>query len=129
MQTLAVWLCCAMMQPGSPDILLSRIRRGMADHLAQLPNYTCRQTVERSVRYASSRRFHQLDTLRLEVSYVAGKELFGWPGDDKFEDKPLDEMVTGAIGTGNFATHARAVFVRKGPVFTYAGKTTEAGRP
>ncbi len=117
------WLCLWLSPVTlAPETLLLRVRQKMADNLARLPNYTCGLTVERSARLSSSRRFQDLDTLRLEVSFVGGKELFAWPGAEKFEEKPIHEMVGGTVSTGSFALHARAIFMKKGPSFTYMGE-------
>jgi hypothetical protein len=130
MLALVVWICCGLMQNGTaPEDLLQRIRRKMAENLSHLPNYTCRENVERFRRAGGSKRYAPLDTMRLEVSYVGGNEIFGWPGADRFEDKPLGDMVTGATATGTFALHSRALFASNAPVFTYVGESTEGGRP
>jgi hypothetical protein len=72
-----------------------------------------------------------LDTLRLEVALVEGKELFSWPGAGKFEEKGIGEIVGrgGAIGNGSFALHARSVFLSNRPTFSHIGETTLNGRP
>ncbi len=106
----------------APEAQLLRVRQKAAENLARLPNYTCGLTVERSARLSSSRRYQDLDTLRLEVSFVGGRELFAWPGAEKFEEKPIHEMVAGTVSTGSFALHARALFLKKGASFTYAGE-------
>jgi hypothetical protein len=113
-----------------PDLLrLSRIRERMARNLDHLPNYTCRQTIQRSRRRAPSRRFEFQDTLRLEVALVEGKELFAWPGAARFEDRDIAEMVGGgAIGNGSFALHARSVFLSNVPAFTWRGEEIRSGR-
>ena len=70
------------------------------------------------------------DLLRVEVALVDGKEMFAWPGARKFEQTDLTEMVTaGAIGTGDFALHARAVFQTRAPRFKYAGASGTAFAP
>ena len=108
---------------------LSSIRVRMAQNLNNLPNYTCRQVIQRSRRRVPSRRFEFQDTLRLEVALVEGKELFAWPGAAKFEDRDIGEMVGGgAIGNGSFALHARSVFLSNVPTFTYRGEVTLGGR-
>ena len=48
--------------------------------MAQVPNYTCLETMERSQRWPRAKSFRPLDTVRLEVSNVDGKELLAWPG-------------------------------------------------
>ena len=110
-------------------LLLARIKEKMSINLAQLPNYTCLQTIERSERRAPSKRVRLVDTLRLEVALVNGREMFSWPGADGFEEEELREIVpTGAIGNGAFGLHARSVFLSGFPVITYAGKEELDGR-
>ena len=118
-------------QPLAPELLLlARIKAKAAGNLRRLPNYTCTQTIERSHRNARSRKFELLDTIRLEVALVEGKELFSWPGAGKFEEKGIGEIVGagGAIGNGSFALHAKSVFLSRSPTFTYFGETTLNGR-
>ena len=70
-----------------------------------------------------------MDTLRLEVAVVEGKEMFSWPGENRFEERELSKMVpSGAIGNGNFALHARSVFLSNGATFTPAGERMREGR-
>lgn len=110
-------------------LLLARIKVKMAGNLARLPNYTCVQTIERSRRRGASRRFELADTIRMEVALVEGKEMFAWPGAQKFEERDLSEMAEGgAIGNGNFALHARSVFMGNTAAFRYIGKESYSGR-
>jgi hypothetical protein len=115
-----------------PEILtLARIKLRMSDNLKRQPDYTCTETIERSMRRAGSRRFQLLDTMRLEVALVEGKELFAWPGAGRFEDREIKDFAPpgGAIGNGNFALHARAVFLGRAPVFQFAGRQDLNGQP
>src|SRR5271165_376307 len=116
-------LCLRAQPPLSPDLeALSRIRTRMIFNLQHQPNYTCVETIERASRSKSTARFKIIDTLRLEVGLVDGKEMFAWPGSKKFEDSDLTKIVTsGAIGNGNFATHARALFETRAATFHYLG--------
>ena len=111
--------------PLSPDtILLARIRYVMAENIRKLPNYTCTMEVERSRRRAKSRRYESQDLLRIEVAFVSGKELYAWPGSAQFEEREISEMIPGgAIGSGDFALHAKSIFLTTIPTFTYLGKT------
>jgi hypothetical protein len=122
--------CLAQPAELSPDLLLlAKIKTNMEATLRRQPDYTCVQQVERSQRLAPRQRFELVDMLRLEVALVNGKELFAWPGSKKFEDTELRHMVSGgAIGNGNFALHARAVFMSNAPVFTFRGEETVGGR-
>ncbi len=111
-------------------VQLGRIRARAIQNLNRLPNYTCRETIERSRRQPPSNRFQTVDTVRLEVALVKGKELFGWPGAETFEEGDIGEMVKGgAIGNGNFANHARSIFMSSIAKFTYVGDSTLDGRP
>ena len=116
-------VCVRAQTPLSPDLeALSKIRTRMVFNLQHQPNYTCVETIERSSRPKSTGRFKIIDTLRLEVALVDGKEMFAWPGSKKFEDSDLTKIVTsGAIGNGNFATHARALFETRAATFHYVG--------
>ncbi len=120
------WTCPALR---ADPLLLSRIKIRMRENLNRLPNYTCLQTIERSKRPAPSRRWLLVDTLRLEVALVEGKEMFSWPGAGRFEDKKLGDLVGGGtIGNGSFALHARSVFSSTAPTFTFAGERQREGR-
>ena len=110
-------------------ILLARIRYHMSQMLQKQPNYTCQQSIERSRRRAASQKYEIVDTVRLEVALVGSRELFSWPGAGKFEEVDIADMVRGgAIGNGNFALHARSVFLSSAATFIYAGEVTHEGR-
>jgi len=109
--------------PAPEVLLLARIKGRMEDNLRRQPNYTCMETIERSVRRTPSRRYRLVDTVRLEVAVVEGKEMFSWPGAGEFKDQDIRELVpTGAIGTGSFTLHARSVFLSRVPTYTYVGE-------
>lgn len=103
--------------------LLQRIRTHMMGVLASQPNYTCLETVQRSRRNGPAARFEPLDTLRVEVALVNGKEMFAWPGSKQFEGTDIRQFIpSGMSGTGEFALHARIVFGTDIPTF-------ERGKP
>src|SRR5438477_7570441 len=72
---------------------LARTRQKMAQSLTHLPDFTCVATTQRSVQKAGHGDFKVLDTLRFEVAYSDGAELWSWPGASKFEDRPIAAMV------------------------------------
>ena len=114
----------------TPAAIMDRTRAVMTRNLASLPNYTCLQTIERMQRRGVNRKLEMIDTVRLEVALVNGREMFSWPGAGNFEDSDVTEMVKGgAIGNGNFGTHARALFQTSGPRFTYAGEVPFRSKP
>src|SRR5579863_6212170 len=133
MRTIAValtLLCLRAQTPLSPELdTLTKIRLRMIFNLQHQPNYTCVETIERSSRAKLTNKLKLVDTLRLEVALVGGREMFAWPGAKKFDDSDLTKMVTtGAIGDGNFATHARALFTTRSATFHYLGEEDFQGK-
>ncbi len=134
----ACLLCCLAaaqepydpMQPLKPEtILLARIRNVVSENLSRLPDFTCVQTIERSQRLPGTKRYRFVDNIRLEVALVEGKELYAWPGSPKFEERELRDMVGGgAIGTGDFALHAKSIYLSGSARFTYQGTEELRGR-
>ncbi len=116
-------LCLHAQTSLTPDLeVLTKIRMRMIFNLQHQPNYTCVETIERSTRTKLSTKLKIVDTLRLEVALVEGKELFAWPGSKKFEDSDVTQMITtGAIGNGNFGTLAQALFTNRSATFQYKG--------
>lgn len=120
------------LKPLTPeDILIGRIRVVAAQAFVRLPNFTCVETIERSRRLSPSKKYEFLDTIRLEVAYVDGKELYAWPGENRFEERDLPKMVggQGAIGTGDFALHAKSVLLGSSAKFEPHVIETLDGRP
>jgi hypothetical protein len=118
-------LCVAALGNGAqtPVPELQSIRTHMMQTLANQPNYTCLETVERSRRDKNARQYEPIDTLRVEVGLVNGKEMFGWPGSKQFEDRDIRELIpSGMFGTGDFALHARSVFGTNVPTFQPRGE-------
>src|SRR5579864_4252649 len=110
--------------------VLPKIQATMIENLSRLPNYTCAQTTVRSVRRGVNRPFEPIDTLRLEVALVEGKELFGWPGSNRIMEADLTKLIGsgGALGNGNFALLAKGVFLSRSTAFTFKGETVRDGQ-
>lgn len=110
-------------------ILLARFKQRVRQDLIRVPNYTCLETMERAERPASSTRFHTVDTIRLEISTVNGKELLAWPGARQFEDREINSFVTaGAFGTGMFTMLAHDLFVNDTGRFQFEAEENLDGR-
>src|SRR5208283_4747038 len=91
---------------------LARFKEKIQQDMTGIPNYTCLETIERA-RRSPPLDFIPASTVRLEVSIVAGKELFAKPGAGSFEDRDVVSLAPGgAIGSGMFATFARDLFVK-----------------
>jgi len=114
--------------PGDED-RLARFEAKVRQDMTGIPNYTCLESIDRAHREAHARNFKTVDTVRLEVSSVAGKELFAWPGSRQFEDQDVTALVpSGAIGTGMFSTFARSLFAAGKATLHYHGKESLDGR-
>jgi hypothetical protein len=115
--------------PLPPDLeALTKIRARMTFHLEHQPNYTCVETIERSSR-AKTGKLKVVDTLRLEVALVDGREMFAWPGSKEFDHFDLTKMVTsGAIGNGDFGGFAKALFTTSSATFHYVGQEDFRGK-
>jgi hypothetical protein len=133
MRNLAVALCVVSLHAQTlltPDLdALTQIRARMLFNLKHQPNYTCVETIERSSRTKLTNKLKVIDTLRLEVALVEGREMFAWPGSKKFEETDVTQLITsGAIGNGNFGTHAQALFGTRAATFHYLGEEDFRGK-
>jgi hypothetical protein len=107
----------------APEVLqLSRIKQHMKERLEQVPNYTCLETVERSERLSNTAKFKPIDTVRMEVAQVDGKEMFALPGRQFDQSNPSAFANGGVMANGIFSLHARALFITDSAVFAYAGE-------
>jgi hypothetical protein len=122
--TIALAAAVALAQDsGEPEGLLDRIKNKLSSDLGALPDYTCQQTIQRWRRGKDTPGWQSQDTLRVEVAFIKGNEQYGWEG-AKLGEKELRQITgRGSIGTGSFALHARNIFLRKSPEFTYVGET------
>jgi hypothetical protein len=92
---------------------LSRIKRQAKAELVRLPNFACVQTINRFQRAPRSAVFKPIDTIKLEVAFVDGKELVAPAGGAVgFQEMDMRNLARGGvIGTGAFAGVARNLFV------------------
>ena len=127
-----------------PDELLSRAQTRISLFLDRQPDFTCVQTVERSVSapIAAGRRpadcgellprnlkLQWRDRLRFDIAVIGGEELFSWPGDDRFETRLAEDLATdGPFGTGDYGTFLISIFVSGVATYSYEGPVTENGR-
>ena len=129
-------------------IALARIKGRMQQSLEHIPNYTCRQTIERArltknaVRQLERRSRRQRkardevslplessDKLQVDLAYVDGEELYSWPDAESFAEQSLGEMVGfGNLSMGIFAATAHNLFGTHAAVFEYMGRRDLGGR-
>src|SRR5271165_5445021 len=108
--------------------LLSRIKVRVAENGRRLPNYTCGEIVERFSKSPRDRKPQALDTVRLEVALVEGKELYGWQGANRIAESELSTLVGGMIGNGNFGLLPKAIFEDPATQYTYQGLESMANK-
>jgi hypothetical protein len=128
-----VWAGSAVAAPDDLPrevLLLAHFKQHIRRILAQVPNYTCLQTIERSVLDRHQTVFKPVDVVLLEVSEVGEKELFAWPGAHRFDERDLSSFASGGLmGNGIFALLARSVFVNDISTIQYSRDEEIAGRP
>jgi len=107
---------------------LAQFMEKVRQDMTGIPNYTCLETIARTRRAPPFPEFRPLDTVRLEVSSVAGKELFARPGAQRFDDRDLASLITsGTIGSGMFASVAHNLFLTGKGTIKYRGKQNQDG--
>jgi hypothetical protein len=118
-------------QTGSnPDALYTRVHQRVIDNVARLPNYTCVQTITRSVygtaspsKHASqcdeivrNREAHtpplvDWDRLRIDVAIGDKHEVYAWVGAARFEEGDLSKLVGGGqTSMGDFGSMILSIF-------------------
>ena len=91
---------------------LSKAKRLARTELERVPNYACRETMARFQKRPGATAFKPLDTLRLEVAFISGNEMFAPEGASQFQAVDLAAFASeGAVGTGTFTSIARNLFV------------------
>lgn len=111
-------------------VQLARVKHDMSAALEKIPDYTCMETVERSSGRSGRNEFKFKDTLRMDVAFIAGKEVYskhGAPRIDKTD--PAHFIPFGLTSNGEFAGHARSVFSAWAPAqIRYGGADQRNGR-
>jgi hypothetical protein len=110
----------ARSQSLSPDVeRLITLKDRASALLANIPDYTCLETVGRVERGDAGR---SADVIRVAVAVVNQKETYGWPKGDHFLDRELSQMIrSGLNATGLYGTFARGLMGRKNDDFRFAG--------
>jgi hypothetical protein len=125
----AVTIAQAQPPQNSEAELFGKIQARVKQNLNHLPDYTCSETIERFRRSKPGGKLDPVDTIRLEVAYVGGQELFGWPGSNKINDPDIGKFVPGGTsGNGDFGLLPKNLFLVGGAKISYAGETELDGR-
>ncbi len=108
-------------QEALPDwvMRLSRVKHHLRDNFERIPNYVCRESVDRYQKARGEFLPVKVDSLQFDVAVVNRKELLGRPGAGGFEERGLSSLVsTGILGTGSFGSLAMNLFVADRARFT-----------
>jgi hypothetical protein len=110
---------------------LAKIKGTVAENLSRLPNYTCTETIQRSERPKIDGRAKvmMVETTRMEVAFVDGKELFGWPGGAKIDEPDVGKMIDGSIGNWYFGLFSTNIFSTPSTTFQYVNAAELDGKP
>ena len=108
-----------------PELLLRRIRSRIAAHLSQLPNYACREAVDRTLRRGNT--WNHLDTVQFEVALVGREELFSRPGEERFGARSIGELAPGTITDSVLGSQLDMLFASDTAEFRYAGTSKKDG--
>ncbi len=123
--------CAAAAQTLAPEVLLlARIKSRMREAVAQLPNYTCLETISRFHNDPDTVRskLRPFDTVRLEIVYSDRREWYGSPGEGRLgEDNPWGLIGSGMMGTGAFALTINNILASDA-LITSRGEETLDGR-
>jgi hypothetical protein len=108
-----------------PEILLRQIRTRTAAHLSQLPNYTCHEVVDRTLRRGTT--WYHVDTVEFEVAFVGRKELFSRPGEERFGERTISELAPGTMSDGVLGAQIDMIFASDTAEFRYVGTAKKDG--
>ena len=113
----------------SPAEWLTLIRNRMSAAFAELPNYTCRETIQRQFRTVKARNYATTGLFRLEVAYLGGRETFAWPGSSRFGEESMADLIpSGFTFSGTFGPFAHEVLSSPAVIFSYRGESSVDGR-
>jgi hypothetical protein len=109
-----------------PGELLKRIRDHAVEHLSHLPNYTCHETIDRSIRAGSA--WHPLDRVELEAVFTGHEVLFSRPGSDRFGEQSVERIASGGtMGDGMLGSQIDLLLTKNGAEFQFAGTGKKDG--
>ncbi|HYP06373.1 MAG TPA: hypothetical protein VER03_09045 [Bryobacteraceae bacterium] len=119
---LAIWISAHGISAQQADLLAS-VKLKLHDDLRRLPNYLCTETIDQSrIRgySCSGPECHKvfLSRIRLDVGFVKGKQIFGWPGGERLSDSDVSRFVSGLVTDGDLVALARILLVSKPTIKT-----------
>ena len=113
-----VWVISVPIAAGqglAPDVLkLVRVKQQNAAALGAASDFACLLMCSRFEQAKAMGALRKLDTLRLDVTWAGGREMYSWPDQTAFDDGSAADIVrSGLIGDGQFAGFVRNLFLRR----------------
>ncbi|MCU1237064.1 MAG: hypothetical protein JWP63_5031 [Candidatus Solibacter sp.] len=109
-------------------LLLARVKAHTRQELDRLPNCSCLETIRREIKPPGG-KLRPLDTIRLEVLFSEGKEMYAPPGDRRFTAAhPVAFAGGGMIGDGYFALYLKDIAGEGRVSYEYKGEDESLGR-
>ena len=116
-------------QPSPEMVRLNQVLERMGENLKRLPNYTCLESIDRSIRQTTADKLLVRDRIHLQVAFMGFEEVFAWPGSTNFEPRAAIQIAPGgAGGIGSWSSWSRSVLRSSAPAFTYAGECAVGAR-
>ena len=112
---------------GQQADLLAPVKQKVARDLTKLPDYLCTQTIEQS-RSGVDGEPGDIHRIRLDVGYLKGKQIFGWPGGESLSEFDVSRLVPGLVTDGDVLAFARLLLLSK-PMITGQRQENQGGRP
>jgi len=126
--TISVAIAASSAPQAPNEDQLARFMEKVRQDMTGIRDSTCQETIERTRRRPPHTDFAPVDLIRLEVSSIAGKELFASPG-RRFEDRDLQSLIrSGTIGSGMFSTFVQNLFIKRQGTLRYARQENVEGR-
>jgi hypothetical protein len=109
--------------------LLEAARHHAFSYSASLPDFLCDQIVRRSEDLRGTGRWHDLDTLKIKVTYFGHHEDYKLMEVNQRPTVQDYKLLGGTISTGEFGTRLLAVFAKRSEAeFAWKGWTHVRGR-
>ena len=107
---------------------MTRFLEKVRQDLTGVRDCTCLETIDRSRHRPPHPDFAPIDIVRLEVSTIAGKEMFASPG-RRFDDRDVQALIrSGTTGSGMYSTFVQNLLVKRKGTLRYVRQETVDGR-
>lgn len=124
--------CCAAQSLFGQATVLAQVKGRVQNDLTKLPNYICTETIEQS-RISHDRCSSgdcgtaEMNRFRVDVGFVEGRQIFGWPGGERLSDSDISRLVPDLVTDGDVVVFARLLLLSN-PTLTGERREDHDGR-